>query len=85
MRFVGSHEQCTRPTGVHRKVKNHSSTIHEQCTLSPKAETRAKKKKKKRRGKRQMPNVGSSGSKHILDLRQLGSKTLTYYEILHSW
>ena len=52
--------------------------------LCPLKLKRVKKKKKKRRGKRQTPNVGSSGSKHILDLRQLGSKTLTYYEILHS-
>ena len=52
----GSHEQCTRPTCVHKKVKNHGSivrelcsTVHEQCTLSPKAEMCAKKNKIKQK------------------------------------
>ena len=47
--------------------------MHEQCTLSPKAEMCAKKKKKNKtkRGKRKTPDAGSSKSKHILSLNPL--------------
>ena len=29
----GSHEQCTRPTSVHRNVKNHGSIVCEQYSM----------------------------------------------------
>ena len=47
--ICGSREQYTRPTGVHKKAKNHGSAMHEQCTLSPKAEHVQKKKKKNKK------------------------------------
>ena len=57
----GSHEQYTRPTGVHKNVKNHGSTmreqystVHEQCTCPLKE------------SKMQNANGSSSGSKRSL-------------------
>jgi len=49
-----SREQYTGPTGVHRNVKNHGSTMREQCTCPLKE------------SKMQNANTSSSGSKRSL-------------------